>query len=114
MKTKRTQDGAWQDDLEVPEFILNGGITYVYKKLELGLYAKHVGEYENTRFLPGGSDPAALGDFNDYTGQATYHYDTHTKIYMRVENMADTKYSTVAGYPHDGRMYSMGLVKTFK
>ncbi len=114
MKTKRTQDGTWQTDKEVPEFILNGGITYIYKKLELGLYVKHVSEYENERFLPGGSDPAALGDYNEYTGQVTYHHDVNTKIYMRMENMAGTKYSTVAGYPHDGALFSMGLIKKFK
>lgn len=114
METKRTYDGIWQKDQEVPEFLLNGGITYIYKKLEIGLYAKHVGEYENTRFLPGGSDPAALGDYQDYTGQITYHHDIYTKIFLRAENIADDEYSTVAGYPHDGRMFSMGLVKTFK
>ena len=114
MKTKRTQDGTWQTDKEVPEFILNGGVTYIYKKLELGLYAKHVSEYENERFLPGGSDPALLGNYNDYTGQFTYHHDLNTRIYLRIENIADEKYSTVAGYPDDGTRFSMGLVKKFK
>jgi len=114
MKTERTNDGVWQKDIEVPDFILNGGITYIYNKLELGFYAKHVSEYKNNRFLPGGSDPVNLGNFNDYTGQVTYHHDIHTKIYMRMENMAGDEYSTVAGYPHDGALFSIGLVKTFK
>ena len=114
MKTERTQDGVWRDDEEVPEFVVNGGITYIYKKLELGLYAKHLSEYENERFLPGGSDPVDLGDYNDYTGQVTYHHDRNTKIYMRMENLTGDEYSTVAGYPNDGSQFSIGLVKTFK
>ncbi len=114
METQRTRDGAWEEDQEVPEFILNGGITYIYKKLELGFYIKRVSEYKNTRFLPGGSDPADLGDFNDYTGQITYHHNIYTKIFIRMENMTGNEYSTVAGYPHDGALFSMGLVKKFK
>ena len=113
MKTKRTQDGTWQDDKEVPDFVLNGGITYIYKKLELGLYAKHVSEYENNRFLPGGSDPAPLGDYSEYTGQVTYYHNLNTRLYVRVENITDEEYSTVAGYPSDGTLFSMGLVKRF-
>ena len=114
MKTERTQDGVWQDDEEVPEFVVNGGITYIYKKLEFGLYAKHLSEYENERFLPGGSDPVPLGDYNDYTGQVTYHHDRNTKIYIRMENLTGDEYSTVAGYPSDGSQFSIGLIKTFK
>ncbi|MFC1495248.1 TonB-dependent receptor plug domain-containing protein [Thermodesulfobacteriota bacterium] len=114
METERTQNGAWLDDEEVPNFILSGGVTYTYKKLELGLYTKHLSAYENERFLPGGSAPAPLGDFTNYTGQVTYYHDKGTKIYMRIENLADDEYSTVAGYPHDGTLYSIGLAKTFK
>ena len=114
METRRTQDGTWQKDHEVPGFILNGGITYIYKKFEAGLYAKHLSEYENERFLPAGSDPAPLGDFTDYTGQVTYYHNLRTKIYMRMENFTGEEYSTVAGYPSDGAHFSIGLVKTFK
>ena len=113
MKTKRTQDGTWRDDKEVPEFVLNGGITYIFKKFELGIYAKHVSEYENNRFLPGGSDPAPLGDYSEYTGQVTYYHNLNTRLYVRVENMTDDEYSTVAGYPNDGVKFSTGLMMRF-
>lgn len=114
METERTQDGSWKEDKEIPEFILNGGITYIYKKLELAFYAKHVSEYENNRFLPNGSDPIDLGDYNDYTGQITYYHNIDTRIFMKMENMASTAYSTVAGYPHEGALFSMGFTKSFK
>ncbi len=113
MDTERTQNGNWLDDEEVPNFILNGGVTYIYRKFEMGLYAKHLSEYENERFLPAGSPPAPLGDFTDYTAQITYYHDLRTKIYMRMENITGDEYSTVAGYPRDGSLFSLGLVKTF-
>ncbi len=114
METRRTESGEWQEEQEVPEFILNGGITYIYKKFEVGFYAKHVSEYENERFLAKGAAPAELGDYNDYTGQITYHHDTNTRLYMKVKNMTGDEYSTVAGYPSDGAQFLFGVVKTFK
>jgi hypothetical protein len=80
MKTERTQDGTWLDDWEVPEFIMNGGITYIYKKLELALYAKHVSGYKNNRFLPTGAAPVDLGDYSDYTGQITYYHNLDARF----------------------------------
>lgn len=113
METQRTENGIWVEDQEVPCLIINGGITYIYKRVEIALYTKHMGEYENERFLAAGSAPADLGDFNDYTGQVTYYHSLNARMYMRMENMASDEYSTVAGYPHDGALFSMGFVKSF-
>jgi len=113
MQTERTRDGDWEDDEEVPNVILGGGISYLLDKLEIALFAHHLNEYENTRFLPGGSDPVPLGDFTEINGVVTYHYDPTMELFVRVDNITDDEYSTVAGYPHDGTQVYAGIVKRF-
>ena len=113
MQTRRTMNGVWIDDREVPELILGGGVLYRKNGFDLSLYAKHLGAYENERFLPAGSPPAPLGDFTDLTGQVTYRFSPHTEIFARVENMINDEYSTVAGYPHEGALFYVGALKRF-
>ena len=113
MQTRRTMSGVWIDDREVPELILGGGILYRKDGFDLSLFAKHLGAYENERFLPPGSPPAPLGAFTDLTGQVTYRYSPDTEIFVRVENMINDEYSTVAGYPHEGALFYAGVVKRF-
>ena len=113
MQTHRTTSGVWIDDREVPELILGGGVLYRKNNFDLSLYAKHLGEYENERFLPAGSPSVPLGAFTDLTGQVTYKYSPDTEIFARVENMIDDEYSTVAGYPHEGALFYVGAVKRF-
>ncbi|MBW6507590.1 MAG: TonB-dependent receptor [Rhodobacteraceae bacterium] len=46
---------------------------------------------------------------------ATLHYDVApgTEAYLRIENLADTQYQTVAGYGTGGRAFYVGLRKSF-
>jgi outer membrane receptor protein involved in Fe transport len=113
MRTRRTMNGEWVDDREVPEIILGGGMLYAREGLSLSLYAKYLSEYENERFLPPGSPPAPLGAFIDLTGQVSYRFKTGTEIFARVENITNDEYSTVAGYPHEGALFYMGVKKAF-
>jgi outer membrane receptor protein involved in Fe transport len=113
MQTRRTKEGDWVDDEEVPDLILGGGVAYAVNKFEIALYAKHLSEYENERFLPAGSPPAPLGDFTDLTGVLTYRYDRNTEFFARVKNITGDEYSTVAGYPHDGTLFYFGASKRF-
>lgn len=113
MDTERTVDGDWEDDEEVPNIVLGGGFSYLVDKLEIALFAHHLDEYENERFLPGGSDPVPLGDFTEINGVVTYHYDPTTELYVRLDNITDDEYSTVAGYPNDGTQVFAGVVKRF-
>ena len=105
--------GEWVDDSEVPEIILGGGILYDRSGLSLSLYAKHLSEYENERFLPPGSPAAPLGAFTDLTAQVAYRFRTGVEIFARVENMMNDEYSTVPGYPHEGALFYMGVKKAF-
>lgn len=114
MKTKRTRDGDWESDDEVPEFLIGGGASYVFDSFEIALFVRHVSEYENERFLPAGTPPAPLGDYTELTGQLTYNHDENTELFIRVDNITDDEYSTVPGYPHDGTLVYAGFVKRFR
>ncbi|MBN2061151.1 MAG: TonB-dependent receptor, partial [Deltaproteobacteria bacterium] len=113
MQTRRTMNGEWVDDREVPEVILGGGILYNRNGFTFSLYGKYLSEYENERFLPAGSPPASLGAFTDLTGHVSYRFKTNTEIFARVENMTNDEYSTVAGYPHEGALFYIGVKRAY-
>jgi hypothetical protein len=113
MKTKRTDSGEWRTDHEIPDVVVGGGASYLIKKFEFLVFAKHLSSYENERFLPTGSPPAPLGDFVDLGAQVTYRHDENTEFYVRGENVTDDEYSTVPGYPVDGALFYAGFVKRF-
>lgn len=114
MKTRRTRSGDWERDKEVPDFIMGGGASYECGKFELVVFGNQVSNYENDRFLPSGAAPAPLGDYVELTAQLTYRHDRNTEFFVRVENITDNEYSTVAGYPHDGALVYAGAVKRFR
>jgi len=112
MQTDRKgSEGGWTRDKEVPRCVLGGGVSWLWKGLEISLMSKHVGSYENDRFLPGGSDPASLGSFTDLDAKVTYHFgkDRQHYVFVGMENVCNKKYSTVAGYPDEGRLFKTGL-----
>lgn len=113
METKRTRAGDWEHDEEVPEFLVGGGASYLFDSFEIALFVRHLSDYENERFLPTGTPPAPLGDYTELNAQLTYKYDNSTELYLRVDNVTDDEYSTVAGYPHDGTLVYAGLVTRF-
>lgn len=115
MQTRRERDGDWTRDAEVPEYILGGGVSWLFKNIELSLLVKRVCPYENERFLPGGSDPAPLGDFTDVTAKATYYFgaDRQHNVFFAVENLCNHQYSTVPGYPDEGIRFKGGLSLRF-
>ena len=111
MQTRRHNAGEWNKDKEVPTYVLGGGISQIIGDLDLSLFAKHVSAYENQRFLPGGSAPVGLADFVEISGKVTYSFgeEGRHKVFCGVENICDRNYSTVAGYPHDGAMFKVGV-----
>lgn len=113
METERTYDGDWEDDEEIPNFIVGGGVSYLIEQFEISLFARHLNEYENDRFVDPTLSPASLGDFTEINGVVTYHWDPTTEFYVRVDNITDDEYSTVAGYPNDGTQVFVGATKRF-
>ncbi|MFO7965520.1 MAG: TonB-dependent receptor plug domain-containing protein [Desulfobacterales bacterium] len=115
MKTRKKENGSWESDEEVPELIFGGGASYYYRHIDVSVFSKYVSSYENERFLPKSSPPAPLGDYTEVTAQAAYYFGKRSKkeIFFRVENITDEEYSTVNGYPDEGRRYEVGLSAIF-
>ena len=116
MKIRDKRSGDWDRDREVPEVVLGGGVSYMpVRCLDVSLFTKHIGEHENERFLPGGSDPVDLGDFTEWNAKVTYFFGKHKQHYafFGVDNLANKHYSTVAGYPDDGRRLKAGFSLAF-
>ena len=115
MQTNRTVDGDWEMDEEVPEFILGGGGSYLFRDFELSALVKQVSDYENQRFLPGGSEPVPLGDYIEVDVKLSYYFgsEKENSVFFRVDNLNDKKYSTVVGYPDEGRRYTTGVSLVF-
>jgi outer membrane receptor protein involved in Fe transport len=111
MRTKQKSQGDWSPDQEVPEFILGGGVSYRIGAFDFDVFTKHVSGYENERFLPGKSAPAPLGDFTELNAKVTYRFgeDKEHSAFVGVDNIGDKKYSTVAGWPDEGRTFWGGL-----
>ncbi len=115
MRSRRESDGDWERDAEVPEFVLGGGVSYLVRDVELSLLTKHVGSYENERFLPAGTPPAPLGSFTELSAMVRYFFGAqkeHT-LYFGIDNLTDREYSTVVGYPNEGRTFRAGVGLTY-
>ena len=115
MRTKQKSQGDWSPDQEVPEFILGGGVSYRIGDFDFDVFTKHISKYENERFLPNGSLPAPLGDFTELNAKVTYRFgeDKQHSVYLGVDNICNKGYSTVAGWPDEGRTFWGGLSLRF-
>jgi len=115
MKTRRRQVGSWERDGEVPELVFGGGASYFHHDFELGLLATRLSSYENERFLPSGSAPAPLGDFTKLSALLTYYFGPGKgrEVFIKIDNLTDAAYSTVNGYPDEGRRYTIGCGHQF-
>lgn len=111
MQTRRTKNGGWGKDREIPEIVLGGGAFYGFGDFELAVFANHVSDYENERFLPSPNPSAPLGDFTELNAQITYHFGKKKdrSVFFRVDNIGDKHYSTVNGYPDQGRRFMTGM-----
>jgi outer membrane cobalamin receptor len=111
MKSKMRSDGAMTANRENPVVITSAGISLDKKNFDLNIFCKYVSKFENTRFAPKDSDPQPLGDFLaiDLNGGYTLNGNIPARIYLRVRNLTDKKYSTVVGYPDSGRIIYIGM-----
>ncbi len=112
----RAEDGnEMTKNAEFPELITNGGVQFTKYGLDINLYGKYVSKYESSRFVTQvAGQPtvfAPLGDFFtlDLTSGYTFGSSFKTRVYLRVQNITDRRYSTVAGYPDFGRQLRVGI-----
>jgi len=112
MRHRMTRDDSWVNDEEVPNVVLGGGVSQMFgDQWEFSVFTKRVGDYENERFLVGGSSPAALGDFTEVNTKITHFFGDKRqhRAFLMVENVGGQHYSTVNGWPHPGVQYIGGV-----
>ncbi len=114
MRTHLHAAGRWVRDREVPQLILGGGFSHRWRHWELMGLAKHVGRYENDRFLTP-AVPRKLADFVNLGAGLSYWFGQgrHRKVYFSADNLLDERYSTVNGYPAAGRSVTGGVSLVF-
>jgi len=119
MQSIAEEDGKMTKNIEFPVIITNGGIFYEKSGIDFNLFWKYVSKYESSRFIPQikGELPvfATLGDFFtiDISTGFTLGSTVSTRIYLKIQNLTNKKYSTVVGYPDFGRRFNLGIKTTF-
>ena len=115
MQSRKKEDGQIKKNTESPEIITNGGILYSKSGFDLNLFWKYVSNFESNRFVQQVTgEPtifAPLGNFFTMDILTGYTIDSiiSTKFYIKIQNLTNNKYSTVAGYPDFGRRFSFGI-----
>lgn len=115
MKSKLRSDGELIINKENPAVITSAGISLDKRNFDLNVFCKYVSSFENARFAPKNAGPQLLGDFFviDLNGGYTLKGKMPARLYFRVRNLTDKKYSTVVGYPDFGRMIYVGMRLNF-
>jgi hypothetical protein len=114
MRTELHAGGRWVRDREVPQIILGGGFSHRWRNWELTGLAKHVGRYENDRFVTP-AVPMALADFVNLSAHLSHWFgrERRSKVHFGADNLRDERYSTVNGYPNAGLTVSGGVSLVF-
>lgn len=115
MKSEMKKDGEMTINRENPVFISSCGLYFEKRRADVNLFAKYVSRFENERFAPASAGPQPLGDFIsiDLTGGYIIHPGVPLRLYIKVKNLTDKRFSTVTGYPDYGRMIFAGMSFNF-
>jgi outer membrane receptor protein involved in Fe transport len=119
MRSRAEEDGQMKKNTEFPEIIFNGGILIRRSGIDFNLYWKYVSKFESSRFITQiQGEPtiyAPLGDYFalDISTGYTFGSTVLTRIYLKIQNLTDKRFSTVAGYPDFGRRINFGLRTNF-
>ena len=119
MRSRTEENGQMERSKEFPEIITNGGILFERSGIDFNLFWKYVGKFESSRFVQQiQGEPtiyAPLGDYFviDMSGGYSFGKTIATRVYLRIQNLTDIRYSTTAGYPDFGRRFFLGLRTTF-
>lgn len=103
------EDGDRVINREQPEFIINGGVFFRKGQWDVNLAGKYISAFENDRYA-GPAGPQPLGDF--FAADITAGYmirSIRSRVYLKVINLTDRRYSTVVGYPDFGRRIYAGI-----
>lgn len=111
MKSALIESGTRVTNKENPVLISSGGIYFKKKNIDINLLGKYISKFENDRFAAPADGPQPLGDFftADINGGYTFKGKIPVRVYFKVKNISDKRYSTVIGYPDFGRMIYGGI-----
>lgn len=111
MKGTMNVEGTTVTNKENPLFISAAGISFEKNGVDINLMGKYVSPFENQRFASPTAGPQPLGDFLTLDVTGGYAFDTRIpfRLYFKIQNLTDQKYSTVIGYPDFGRMVWLGM-----
>ncbi len=115
MRSRAEEEGEMVKNKEFPERITNAGVFLEKYGFDLNIYAKHVSYFESSRFVAQVPNSptifAPLGDFfiMDLTAGYSFGSKIISRAYLKVNNLTDKRYSTVAGYPDFGRRVYFGI-----
>jgi outer membrane cobalamin receptor len=111
MKSELDKDGETVKNMENPVFITAGGLYLKKRNTDLNIMCKYVSRFENERFASAAAGPQPLGDYLniDMTGGYSFNTKIPVRLYFKIKNITDKKYSTVIGYPDFGRMIYFGV-----
>jgi outer membrane cobalamin receptor len=111
MRSVLESDGEMKVNKENPVAIANGGIYFDKKNIDFNILCKYVSPFENTRFAPVDAGPQPLGNFFviDCNGGYTLKGRMPLRLYLRIRNLTNKKYSTVVGYPDFGLSVFAGI-----
>lgn len=115
MRSGLKSDGSVLRNRENPVIIASGGIMFDKRNIDLNIFCKYISPFENIRFAPKTAGPQPLGDFFVIDLNSGYNFKGKIpfRLYLRIRNLTDQKYSTVVGYPDFGRMIYVGLRLNF-
>ncbi len=111
MKSEMENEGVEVTNKENPVFISAAGVYIKKNGIDLNVFGKYVSPFENERFASPQAGPQPLGDFLnlDMTGGYSFNTRIPVRLYVKVRNLTNKRYSTVIGYPDFGRMMYIGL-----
>lgn len=114
MQTQLHAAGRWTRDHEVPRLVVGAGVSQTWGNWDFALLAKHVGRYQNDRFVTP-PVPLDLADFVNVQANLAYWFGSkrRSKFHFGADNLLDERYSTVNGYPHAGLTVSGGVSLVF-
>jgi outer membrane receptor protein involved in Fe transport len=119
MHSRAEVDGKMRRNRELPRMIASAGVHVEKLGFDLNLFWKQISSYESTRFAAGvGGEPPLPQPLGDYatlggTGGWSLGPQGETRLYVRAENLAGRRFSTVVGYPDFGRRFTVGLRRLF-
>lgn len=108
-------NGDFEADTTKPDLIIGGGVMLSRYGFDVSIFGKHVTEYFSNRFASQQDIQKGvmyqLGDYAsaDVTAGYTFGPKGAIRLYAAVHNILDRKFSTVLGYPDNGRAFNGGI-----